>query len=40
MRRAVSESHQHPNGDIEVAVTLYAMVVLNIQMEEWNMALV
>ena len=40
MCRAVADSHQHHNGDIDVAVTLYAMGVIHIQMEECTMDLV
>ena len=40
MRRAMAASHQQPNGDLDVAGTLYAMGVLHLQMEEWTMALV
>ena len=38
--RAMSASHEHPNGDFEISVTLYSMGVLIIQMDEWTMSLV
>ena len=40
MCRAISASHQQPNGDLEFSITLYAMVVLCLQIEECTMALV
>ena len=40
MCRTTEASHQHPNVDLDIFGTIYEMGVINLQMDEWTMALV